>query len=499
MAISEPRASNHPETPPPSRRRPSVDLKTVLALAAAVGSCVAAYRSFADTGTVRAAARQSAGVSLRDRLAAVSLLASSDASDADVAVPALARACQDADPQVRRLATYGLGRVLDFESRAVKPGAPRPARLKAHARAVFAAYTRALRDPDPEVRLKALSGLHAVLYLGEVDTQVRAAGPGSGDGLDIRACLEGVLGALQSPDPRARLNAVGVTQALGTLLDFDPAEHLLPMLHDADGDVALYAFQTLCSSQDGINVHLKILFDRAASAVAADPNDRPFYETLRNAQTSGAMIPDLIDRLSDPTWQARAAAAAMLGRLGPESKSAVPSLLKALERGVDDPKDPADLAESDQDELQLVGDFDPIVGPAKALADIEVPESVHRGAIVPLLRRALKSPRYDRRMAAAEALERSGRFADSATDDLAAVILGEPRMPLRLAAAGALRNVSYANPRVRPVLESLTATLKARRDAELGPLIEVIEGGLRLTLFKAPEPSEPTDVPPSPR
>ena len=79
------------------------------------------------------------------------------------------------------------------------------------------------------------------------------------------------------------------------------------------------------------------------------------------------------------------------------------------------------------------------------------------------------------------------------------MIFGEPHMPLRLAAAGALRNVSYANPKVRPVLESLISRLKARHDAELGPLIEAIEAGLRLTLFKAPEPSEPTDVSPNPR
>jgi alpha-L-fucosidase len=207
-------------------------------------------------------------------------------SDASKEAPTLLNAMNDADPEVRWLAEFGLGRV--DESRGVK------------------ALIRALEDKSPKIRLAA------AYVLGPMGRKARSAVPA-------------LLKTLSDPDNAVR---VWTLKSLGDidLRNPDVIAAAIKALRDPEPDVRRVALSTvirLGPAATGVSTTLVDVLQDADAGIRAKA-----CIAFRELGSDGkAGIPALITRLSDPELDVRIRATEALARIGP---GGIPPLVRAL-------------------------------------------------------------------------------------------------------------------------------------------------------------------------
>jgi alpha-L-fucosidase len=243
------------------------------------------------------------------------LLAIADApSEASREVPALLRAMDDPDAEVRWIAEFGLGRV---DARGVK------------------AIADALGDESPKVRWaaayvlgpmgrKAKSALPALLHAaGDKEAAVRTWAVKALVDIDPfnSDSVAAVTRALRDPEPNVRRVALsGVIRLSGAAAGAAPI--LADVLQDSDAGIrarACMAFRQLAS--DG-KAGTPALIGRLSDA---DPEVR-FRAAEALARIGPSALPPLARALKERDPRTRKAAAEILGSYGAEAKSSVVDL-----------------------------------------------------------------------------------------------------------------------------------------------------------------------------
>ena len=398
------------------------------------------------------------------------------AANAD-AVPALIKALEDTDNEVREAAIRALGdsgdpRVVSVLVAAIRPPGrhgydpatnalhtldiPDKAALLrpslAHADAVVRAAVvgvvigkagrdalpdalAALKDPAPEVRAAAAGGLGSIddsarrggaeaspavrpallAVVNDGDARVRAAAVGSLGNVGGAGAAEAIRPALRDADPAVRKAAA---TACGDLGEADAAAHLVPLLKDADEDVRRAVARSLGDLGGA---------DALAGLTAALADASP---KVRDAAADAlgylgeAAVPALLKALGDSENSVQRFAVNALGRIG--DRRAVPGLVAMFQ----------------SDPNWLRSDV------AEALGDIGGPEAVAALAAV------MQGKSGETRIAAAAALVAAG---DGRALPVLLEEIGKRRSSQAETVAGAL--ATLGDPRAAP---ALTAALKSR-------------------------------------
>jgi HEAT repeat protein len=277
----------------------------------------------------------------------------------DEAVPALVKALDDRDEEVRRGA---LASLRSFGA-AVRPSTPRLVEL-------------AKGDPGEAVRREAL-GLLA--------------------GLRAAEAVPLLVAALSDPDPAARAEAARGLGLLGPKAT-DPAavEGLLNLVRPGQPDAvraaAVEALQSV--ARDSEDVH-RVLVDEV---LADDPSPTVRAQVMAGLRTANDKdrVDVLIKSLDDPSPQIRLLAGAGLARIGVDDDRAIPALCRAAAKA-DESTDEGMSADLEQVSLQPTGDrppdevlarrYEAAAREFKALAELR--RGVSRGAAMNLLSRLI--------------------------------------------------------------------------------------------------------------
>ena len=381
-------------------------------------------------------------------------------------IPALIRGLTDPDAEVRMEVARAL-RELAHKLRHEEWSdgeQPDPAWLAARARDLrlreqaVEALVPFLKDPDARVRW------NAALALGACRAGAKPALPA------LIAMLKSESGRVRT-DPRMQFNtvngqsgdvvylpgrndrgdkvAIAAILALGMIGPEATAAvpELVRALRDDDPRVRWFAAGALASIGPGAKASVPALIEALRSKDVATGGEVTFW--------NGAM-----SREDGPI---RLAAAVALGRIGPESRAAVPDLVRAL-------RDPDARVRSET--AQALGAIGPAAGAAVAElvrmmsrdADDEVAdlaaEALGRigAAAVPAVSEILRGRDPDARIRAVKALGAAGPKAAAATADLLRA-LGDRDEELRTAAAAALGRIGHG-PEAKAAIPALIAALK---------------------------------------
>lgn len=238
------------------------------------------------------------------------------------------------------------------------PGSPRVVTLLALDSPAVEELSSYLRDPDPVVRVAALSVLTESTPDGFADELVRALGDEAASvrraaAESLRELIEvlpgagGLAGELGSPDPLVRATVVDLLRALraGSAAQYRAA------LGDSDHRVRIEAVRALVSLDDAaavatlagdVNREVRIAVAHGLAAIGAggvevvrtltaDPDPLVRAAAAAAYAALGADAPDLallVAALRDPAWQVRVGAAR--GLAGAAADDAVAPLAEAL-------------------------------------------------------------------------------------------------------------------------------------------------------------------------
>lgn len=353
-----------------------------------------------------------------ERLVAARELGAVPPGEVGLAVPALAEALGDSSDRVRVEAVFALG-----SAGSTAAGSPNKA---AEAHASVKALMGAMQDPNAEVRVGAIRNLFTVL--GASGTSLPC---------DVQEVGEALSRALADPMPEVRASAargprfVAISRSMEAAMTgaagrpprparirypVAPAPALISALQaDPSPEVRAEAASTLGGFHTGDASALPPLFE--ALEHGADPVRWACAGALGEWDHAPPpeLIPLLIDKLGDRCDpRVRCYASSLLAQLGQGAASALPSLVDMIR------KDPNTDPKGVGPEL-LTGEWDPVCWAVKALTDI-VGDSGPSSDVVEALAVAVRSPKAQRRVVAAEALGEFGPKGSAAVPALIATL-----------------------------------------------------------------------------
>jgi HEAT repeat protein len=406
-------------------------LKSLIALVACCGAIFWAWRVVRESGPIPRMASKLRTGSVEDRRLAARDLGVLPPTEVGAAIPTLIAALGDDDSEVAVQAAQSLGADA-MTATSLKDGQPAVT-------AASQALARALADRRPEVRAAAAGAL------GVIGIKVESAPP------------PGLIAALRD-DPSAEVRAEAAA-AVG-------------QYRGGDEDAIRGLFDGLVD--EAVSVR------RACNAALARPQLSP----------APALIPYLIRALREGRdARARYRAAALLGRLGPAGREAVPALIASLQEPPG--ARPASLQDRPLGRLAAAGkiqvgpleqapqDWDPACAAARALGAIARGGTESSAAVVAALSAMLHSEHAWRRGAAAEALMPMGKEAAAAGAALARA-LTEAAATAAAAApapdesgpgswiARALGQVAPGSDSAAEAIRALTAALAAKDEETRG-------------------------------
>jgi HEAT repeat protein len=236
---------------------------------------------------------------------------------------------------------------------------------------VMDALVGAMQDADADVRSTALESL-GVMASEIRGHPARTSAEQKGTEQQVEVALRTLTRGLSDPDPMVRASAVWGLGWFGERAKLDLPPELFAALSDESD-------------------HVRQATLKALGAVQLTPG----------------VVPSLIELLKSRDRQVRFQAAELLGRVGPEAESAVPSLLETL-------KEPLDMDERKRTPT-VAWHWDPACNAAKALGQIASSEEV-----ISKLAQMLSSDIAERISSAAEGLGNMGPRAAAALPSLIA-------------------------------------------------------------------------------
>jgi HEAT repeat protein len=397
------------------KRQPHFGLKELMFLAVTCAVFAwAGWRAWDDYNTEPATRRfretlqrlQSSEPAERWR-AAGNLGGLSRTRDIELAVPALCRAGDDKDIEVRISTARSLG-ALVFSFRHPQDDASLPPELvRKWTEEATRALVKLLADPVEMVRVSAVSAL---------GTMARQPGQSSDMPALARPAMFGGGGPARkaAPQPPAELTEAlengsikwsrATAQKYYGYADEDPAPELVAALKDSSVRVRI----AVAAALQNYPLNLDATIPTLLSMLESDEHKvgEVCQSTLRAAWPTPAAVPALVAALASDRAEVRALGAFLLGRIGPEASSAVPALLATLK----EPLDPA------TPRIALAGmQQDPPCSAARALGEISSGDDV-----IAALTETLKSDLAYRHGAAADGLARIGPRAAVAAPALLA-------------------------------------------------------------------------------
>jgi HEAT repeat protein len=266
-----------------------------------------------------------------ERKLAVQELSGANPDDAQTVVPALIGVLKNSDASARNEAGLALGTYL---ARAVKE---RGAALVEESRAAANALIDLIKtDHDTSVRASAafaLGGLHRAMTAAGVKP---TPAPGA-DPLDPKNIARAFNSVLEA-DTGSRLAILVPYQSLGEIGEPAPAP-LLAGLNDPSPDVRKLVLQVLSQFTSGSDEAVPVLLKDAEikappSGIQAAKGSGPGSALGRAAESlhpTKAVVPILTKAIESQNPDVRRAAVVLLGRVGPDARSASQPLVAATE------------------------------------------------------------------------------------------------------------------------------------------------------------------------
>jgi HEAT repeat protein len=410
-----------------------------------VGCCAliawACLRVYDNQHAAAPAARRLWSLRATDRIAAIRELEGSGRVDSVVATPALIRALEDTDAEVRAGAAMALVSSVTGVAGGNSP-------TVTNVRSALRALVKVLDDPQPAVRATAARALWMIVLVNQVPAGL----------INVEPVMDALINRLDDPEPAVRLSAIQGLGAVGPNVLGDPPARLVAAMEEESDKLRDAVVEALAAFREGLPPLIPSL---VKAAEGAGPPVRAGYlrllSRIRRPQFSGDAVPGLNNALASKDGAIVAVAAndllayedaATPYRYRKPARSsaptAVPALITALIPLIDGKAG---------DELTP----DPVVAIAKALGRLapDTPSSEEAvAALSKLLRAGASGTR--RRVAAANAL---GQFR--AGDSLFAALadtVEEKNLAVRVAVLGAIHDVDFGAPFVIP--KSLGAALE---------------------------------------
>ena len=285
------------EVQPPRRRRHGTGVPRWIAV---VGCCVfvswACLRLFDYQHPAARAARGLWSLQASDRLAPIREQEGSGRVDTEIAIPALIRALEDTEAEVRAAAATALVSAIPGTSGATGP-------TVTNVRAALRALVKSLDDRQPSVRAAATKALWMVILVNQVP-----AGQ-----IDLEPATNAVTRRLDDPDPAVCLSAIQGLGAIGPKVLGDPPARLVAAMDDKTDKSREAAIEALAAFHHGLP---RLIPSLVKSAEVAAPQARAGYLKLlsrvRPRSFSGDAVPGLIAALASRDGAIVAVAAADL-------------------------------------------------------------------------------------------------------------------------------------------------------------------------------------------
>ena len=235
-----------------------------------------------------------------------------------IAIPPLIDALGDEDPRVRTAAAVALGPIGNdrptsgFDREAVRDA--------------MVALLRSLRDPEPSVRAAAANVLMSMTVARDLSI------------IDRQAVLAVLVEQLGNRDSRIRRAAIQIVGALGPWAQMGPPTELVAALREESVDMRAMAIFALGRFDRGLEPLIPSLLQvvesdepsvSAAGAALLEALSPPTNLTKSN-------VPQLIEALHGPDRRVRAVTCSMLGKLGPDARAAIPSLIATAREPLSD-------------------------------------------------------------------------------------------------------------------------------------------------------------------
>ena len=345
--------------------------------------------------------------------------------DSGRSIPPVIQALEDADAAVRAQAAESLGVLGSYAVWARSAGVKKESGDDAPVGAATSALLGSLaKDEQPTVRAAAAGGLRTISATSPEASKSRGhskqdGGEGSAEAaaplpplVDYKVVVATLIAALGDRDERVRSAAATALAAAGPRVSAEPPEPLVAALTDQSIPVQAAAAIAVTSFSRGLDPVLPTLI---RVAERADPRvqeacAKALGQAKRSA-ISAAAVPALVAGLRNPDREIRLQVVALIARLGPEARGAIPGLIATL-------KDPGDF-----DRVSYVGRaFIPtFVGPAQEAAQVLgaiAPGTPSESEAISGLAEVVRGGPPQRRNAAAEALGEFGPKAVAAVPDL---------------------------------------------------------------------------------
>ena len=240
------------------------------------------------------------------------------------AIPALVKALKDSDANVRSIAAYVLGKI------------------GAKAKTALPQLVPLLTDSNAKVRSSAASALggigaeaqtavpQLVPLLTDSNANVRsnAASALGGIGAEAQTAVPQLVPLLQDSDANVRSSAASAFGKIGAEAK-TAVPHLVPLLKDSDGNVR----DSAASALGRIGAEAKTALPQLVPLLKdSDANVRgnAAYVLGKIGAEAKTAVPHLVPLLKDSDANVRSNAASALGRIGAEAQTAVPHLVPLL-------------------------------------------------------------------------------------------------------------------------------------------------------------------------
>ena len=265
--------------------------------------------------------------SLKIRLAAIAALGEMG-SDAETAVPTLAKLLRDGRREVRLKAVDALSS------------------LGSSAKAALPELTAALKDPDEGLRLGAAN------TLGKIGLEAKSAVPAlvealedisnivrtkatialANIGSEAETAVPALIKAMSDPDHDVQMGAIGALGRIGA--QAKPAiPELTRALTSPNSRTRVGAMMAL-SNIGAIGTGASEVVTELTKAMNSSEREMRSFAAIalgKIGSSAKAAVPQLIRALNDSDKDVRSSAASALGRIGVDSQSALPALTKALQ------------------------------------------------------------------------------------------------------------------------------------------------------------------------
>lgn len=364
--------------------------------------------------------------------------------DAKEAVPALVKTLSDEMPDVRREAILALAAI----GKGASPAVPQlVAALESRTDRVPATYALGMIGQVPDAAVaKIRENAKAEDFRVSTVSHWALAKLNPTDQEEVRAAVSRLAAALKNKDAQVR------EAAARALADLDPdPKTLRPILQEALAGVDAETLSTVMDAFAGLGQRI---LPRLIEALK-DPQVRGRAAAIigRIGPPAKEAVPALIATLEDKNSQTRAEVLFALAAIGPDAKAAVPAIVQSIQDqdinvrygacyalGKIGPA--AVTAKPELTENLTQADQFLAMTSAWALAQIDPQCSVTAPKSVPVLVKALAEPEPMVRIHAAESLGRLGPLAKQAVPALKQTALEDENADVRAAADTAIRAIA---------------------------------------------------------